>query len=90
MSRTPEQVAATNKVTDAVAELLAQADAENDEPVGLLTEYVVVATQQHIDEDGDTVNTYSVITGGAGATLHSVVGLVEYARGRLGSLLDDE
>lgn len=89
-SRTPEQVAADDALTAAIEQTLAAYDDGGQAYV--LTEYVVVTSQQRFDEDGDGITAVGLMSRDCDVPLHRLLGLVEYAAARLrkSAAADDE
>lgn len=79
-SRTPEQVAADQALTAAIEQAL---QAYGDEQAYVLTEYVVITSQQRFAEDGYGVTAVGLISRDSDVPLHRMLGLVEYASTRL-------
>lgn len=80
MPRTPEQVTADLALTAAIEQALA---AYGDEQAYVLTEYVVVTSQQRFDDDGDSVTAVGLVYRDGDVPTHRALGLCEYAATRL-------
>lgn len=80
MPRTPEQVAADDALTAAIEQAL---QAYGDDQAYVLTEYVVVTSQQRFDEDGDSVTAVGIVFRDGDVPTHRSLGLCEYATTRL-------
>ncbi|AYF29302.1 hypothetical protein CSH63_17890 [Micromonospora tulbaghiae] len=78
-SRTPEQVAADDALTAAIEQVL---QAYGDDQAYILTEYVVVTSQQRFDEDGDGITAIGCINRDSDVPYHRVLGLLEFAATR--------
>lgn len=88
-SRTPEQVAADQALTAAIEQAL---QAYGDEQAYVLTEYVVIASQQRFDGHGNGITAVGLISRDCDVPLHRMIGLIEYASTRLrtSAARDDE
>lgn len=79
--RTPEQVAADDRLTAAIE---ARQRVYMQEPLsGVLTAYVVVAKRKWWDEDGQPIAEMSTIGKDREVSLDELLGMVEYAAARL-------
>ncbi|SBT64235.1 hypothetical protein GA0070622_1205 [Micromonospora sediminicola] len=90
MSRTPEQVAADEALTAAIEQALL-AYGPGDQAY-ILTEYVVVTSQQRFDEEGNGITAVGCINRDSDVPFHRILGLLEYAgtRTRRRIATDDE
>ncbi|MEU0081380.1 hypothetical protein ABZY58_26060 [Micromonospora tulbaghiae] len=79
MSRTPEQVAADEALTAAIEQALL---AYGDSQAYVLTEYVVVTSQQRFDEEGNSITAIGFINRDGDVPYHRILGLLEYAATR--------
>lgn len=80
MSRSGEQVAADDALTTAIERVL---QAYGDDQAYVLTEYVVVTSQQRFDEDGDGITAVGLMFRDSAVPTHRALGLCEYASTRL-------
>ncbi|MER7169158.1 hypothetical protein ABT336_24240 [Micromonospora sp. NPDC000207] len=80
MSRTPEQVAADAALTAAIEQALA---VYSDGQPRVLTEYVVLTSQQSFDDEGDSVTAVGTLYRDSSVPLHRALGLVEYVAARM-------
>lgn len=75
--RTPEQVAADQKLTEAIENSLeAYGFAGGD----ILTDYMVISAQVAIDDDGDQSTAYCYLYRDSDLPYHRILGLLEIAR----------
>lgn len=79
MSRTEEQVAADENLTNAIDQCIRAYGYEED---FILTDYIVIAAQTKLDEDGDSVNAYTYLYRDSDMPYHKILGLLEVARRR--------
>ncbi|WP_280498376.1 hypothetical protein [Nocardia farcinica] len=80
MSRTPEQVAADEALTEAIEAV--ERAYHGDVNQGVLTSYVVIAKRKYWDEDGDGVTAISSMPKDSDVSIDELLGLVEYAATR--------
>lgn len=89
MSRTPEQVAADDALTEAI-ERVHRAYEDEDGPIeGVLTEYVVLAIRQYWDDDGDSCTATYSSPRDSGVPISHLLGMVEYASTRCKAIAED-
>ena len=69
---TPED----QQLEDAIRNRLAVLGADD----GLLTDWIVIAAVQNLDEDGDCITQVSTVFPDGTMPYHRIVGLIEYAR----------
>lgn len=79
MSRTDEQQAADENLTEAINQCIRAYGYEAD---FILTDYMVIAAQTKLDEDGDSVNAYTYLYRDSDMPYHKILGLMEVARRR--------
>jgi hypothetical protein len=88
MSRTPEQTAMDELLTEALSTALDFYDDEPD-PSLVLTDYLVIATRQKVDENGEIETTRELIVSEGSTTMTNIIGLLEYSKAELlRSMLD--
>ncbi|MEU7843937.1 hypothetical protein AB0B39_23590 [Micromonospora sp. NPDC049114] len=80
MPRTPEQVTADDVLTAAIEQAL---KAYGDDRAYVLTEYVVITSQQRFDEDGGGVTAVGLVYRDGDVPTHRALGLCEYAATRM-------
>ncbi|WP_280357091.1 hypothetical protein [Nocardia otitidiscaviarum] len=88
MSRTPEQIAADNALTEAIDAVWRAYD--DDPDPGLLLDYTVVATRRGIDNDGDTWTSVGAFSRDDNVPVHVQMGLLLQRLTRLKQQLADE
>lgn len=77
MSRTPEQRAADDALTEAIEGVIrAYIDQDGDNP-GLLTDYVVTGAREGIDEDGERYCSVVSFTRDDSVPSHTQIGLLD-------------
>lgn len=79
MARTEEQVEADVNLTNAIEQCIRAYGYEED---FILTDYIVLAAQTKLDEDGDSVNAYTYLYRDSDMPYHKILGLMEVARRR--------
>jgi len=79
MSRTDEQIKADEELTNAIEKCIR---AYGYEEAFILTDYMVIAAQTKLDEDGDSVNAYTYLYRDSDMPYHKILGLMEVARRR--------
>lgn len=79
VSRTEEQIKADENLTEAIDQCIRAYGYEED---FILTDYMVIAAQVKLDEDGDTVTAYSYLYRDSDLPYHKILGLMEVARRR--------
>lgn len=77
--RTEEQIEADENLTKAIEKCIKAYGYEED---FILTDYVVLAAQTKLDEDGDSVNAYTYLYRDSDMPYHKILGLMEVARRR--------
>lgn len=87
MSRTEEQIAADNALSEAIERTLA-AYADDGE-AWVATEYVVITSQQRFDEEGETLTAVGILYRDGDVPVHRALGLVEYAAARMRAMIAD-
>lgn len=87
MSRTPEQVQADDALTLAIERVI---EAYGFDGPYVLTEYVLITSQQRFDNDGDSVTAVGVVYRDGSVPLHRALGLVEYAAARFRKDITDD
>lgn len=83
MTRTPEQKAADEALTDAVTRCIA---AYGDGSPAVVCEYVVAVALHGLDGDGEALTTVGLLYRDSDVPTHRALGLVEYAATRLRTL----
>lgn len=79
VSRTEEEKNADENLTDAINQAIRAYGYEED---FILTDYIVIAAQTKLDEDGDSVNAYTYLYRDSDMPYHKILGLLEVARRR--------
>lgn len=79
MARTTEQIAADENLTEAINQALQAYGYEED---FILTDYMVIAAQTKLDEDGDQTSAYAYLYRDSSMPYHKILGLMEVARAR--------
>lgn len=77
--RTEEQVTADENLTKAIDQCLRAYGFEEN---FILTDYLVIAAQVKLDEDGDTSTAYSYLYKDSDLPYYKILGLLEVARAR--------
>lgn len=80
MPRSPEQIAADAALTAAIEQVL---QAYGSGQAYVLTEYVVLTSQQRFDEAGDGITAVGIAYRDGNVPTHRALGLCEYASTRL-------
>ena len=81
MTRTPEQIAADDALTEAI-ERAWHAYYPGTEP-GILTEYVVLARRRSYDDEGDPLTANAIMPRDGDIPIDLMLGLTEYTSARL-------
>lgn len=84
MSRTPEQIAADEALTEAVDRAM---KAYGADPEHLLIDYVVIAARRYWDDEGDACTGYAVLLRDSDLAVHQVAGLLRYGDGQVAQWL---
>lgn len=79
MSRTDEQINADENLTKAIEQCIR---AYGYEEAFIVTDYMVIAAQTKLDEDGDSINAYTYLYRDSDMPYHKILGLMEVARRR--------
>lgn len=79
MSRTDEQINADENLTKAIEQCIR---AYGYEDAFIVTDYMVIAAQTKLDEDGDSINAYTYLYRDSDMPYHKILGLMEVARRR--------
>lgn len=79
MSRNEEQIAADDNLTEAINQCI---QAYGYEEAYILTDYVIIAAQTKLDDEGDPINAYTYLYRDSNMPYHKILGLLEVAKAR--------
>jgi hypothetical protein len=88
VSRTPEQVQADDALTAAIEQCM-HAYHGQERPF-VLTEYLVITSQQGFDDDGEGLTAVGALYRDNDVPTHRAVGLIEYVGARLRKNITDD
>lgn len=89
MSRTEEQVKADTGLAHAIQNVLnAYADAENSNY--FMSDFLVICARSRIDSDGEAETAYHYLYRDGSMAAHTILGLLDIARGRIQSNVSRE
>jgi len=84
MARTEAQREADDKLSEAIQNVL-NAYQDEAEHQYFMSDYLVICAQSRIDEDGDSETAYNYLYRNGSLPTHTILGLLDIARGRIQS-----
>lgn len=82
MPRTEEQVKADNDLTEAIQNVL-DAYQEEEHDGYMMSDFLVICAQSRLDSDGEAETAYNYLYRDGSMAAHTILGLLDIARGRI-------